>query len=110
MADKEFLERMLSMLPDEFQDIYDDTIPEAKEMRKKKGDKVNTFSRYSYELYLFSDPFNYVLVYLTYLGLGDFVTSNVDAFLAFFIRLFRTIILAMLVILIKNKIQTITKR
>ena len=30
MADKEFLERMLSMLPEEFQDIYDDTIPEAK--------------------------------------------------------------------------------
>lgn len=37
MADKEFLERILSMLPEEFQDIYDDTIPEAKEMRKKMG-------------------------------------------------------------------------
>ena len=34
MADKEILERMLSMLPEEFQDIYDDTIPEAKEIRK----------------------------------------------------------------------------
>lgn len=45
MADKEFLERMLSMLPEEFQDVYDDTIPKAKEMRKKMGDKVNTFSR-----------------------------------------------------------------
>ena len=45
MADKEFLERMLSMLPEEFQDIYDDTIPKAKEMRKKMGDKVNTFPR-----------------------------------------------------------------
>ena len=45
MADKEFLERMLSMLPEEFQDVYDDTIPEAKEMRKKMGDKVNTFPR-----------------------------------------------------------------
>lgn len=39
MADKEFLERMLSMLPEKFQDIYDDTIPEAKEIRKKMGDK-----------------------------------------------------------------------
>ena len=29
MADKEVLERILSMLPEEFQDIYDDTIPEA---------------------------------------------------------------------------------
>lgn len=65
------------------------------------------FSHYSYELYLFSDPFNYVLVYLTYLGLGEFVTSNVDAFLAFFIRFFGTIILAMLVIWIKNKIQSV---
>lgn len=39
MEDKEFLERMLSMLPKEFQDIYDDTIPEAKEVRKKMSKK-----------------------------------------------------------------------
>lgn len=45
MAETEFIERMLSMLPEEFQDIYNDTIPEAKEMRKKMGDKVNTFPR-----------------------------------------------------------------
>ena len=45
MADKEVLERILSMLPEEFQDIYDDTIPETKEMLKKKGYKVNTFPR-----------------------------------------------------------------
>lgn len=45
MAETEFIERMLSMLPEEFQDIYDDTIPEAKEMRKKMGDKVNIFPR-----------------------------------------------------------------
>ena len=37
MADKEVLERILSILPEEFQDIYDDTIPEAKEIRKKMG-------------------------------------------------------------------------
>ena len=35
MADKQVLERMLSMLPEEFQDIYYDTIPEAKEIRSK---------------------------------------------------------------------------
>lgn len=45
MAETEFIERMLSMLPEEFQDIYNDTIPEAKEMRKKMGDKVYTFPR-----------------------------------------------------------------
>ena len=37
MADKEVLERILSMLPEEFQDIYDDTIPEAKEIRRRWG-------------------------------------------------------------------------
>ena len=42
MADKEFLERMLSMLPEEFQDVYDDKIPEAKEIRKKMGKKVSS--------------------------------------------------------------------
>ena len=35
MADKQVLERMLSMLPEEFQDIYYDTILEAKEIRSK---------------------------------------------------------------------------
>ena len=40
MAGKDFLERILSMLPKEFQDIYDDTIPQAKEIRKKMGKKV----------------------------------------------------------------------
>lgn len=42
MSDKELLKQMLSMLPEEFQDIYDDTIPEAKEMRKKMGKKVSS--------------------------------------------------------------------
>ena len=46
MADKEILERMLTMLPEEFQDIYDDTIPEAKEIRKKMGKKVSSVKRY----------------------------------------------------------------
>lgn len=46
MAEIEFIERMLSMLPEKFQDIYGDTIPEAKEMRKKIWRlKANTFSR-----------------------------------------------------------------
>lgn len=44
MADKDFLEKMLSMLPEEFQDIYDDTIPEAKEIRKKKVSSVKSYS------------------------------------------------------------------
>lgn len=39
MADKEVLEWILLMLPEESQDIYDDTIPKAKEMRKKMRDK-----------------------------------------------------------------------
>lgn len=46
MAETKFIERMLSMLPEKFQDIYGDTIPEAKEMRKKIWRlKANTFLR-----------------------------------------------------------------
>lgn len=47
MADKEFLERMLSMIQEEFQDIYDDKILEAKEIRKKMGKKVSSVKSYS---------------------------------------------------------------
>ena len=55
MADKEFLERMLSMLPEEFQDIYDNTIPEAKEIRKKMGKKVSSVKSYSCAMPMFED-------------------------------------------------------
>lgn len=55
MADKEILEQMLSMLPEEFQDIYDDTIPEAKEMRKKMGKKVSSVKSYSCAMPMFED-------------------------------------------------------
>ena len=34
------------MLPEEFQDIYDDTISEAKEIRKKMGKKVSSVKSY----------------------------------------------------------------
>ena len=55
MSDKEFLERMLSMFPEEFQDIYDDTIPEAKEIRKKIGKKVSSVKSYSCAMPMFED-------------------------------------------------------
>ena len=55
MADKEVLERILSMLPEEFQDIYDDTIPEAKEIRKKMGKKVSSVKSYSCAMPMFED-------------------------------------------------------
>ena len=55
MADKEFLEQMLSMLPEEFQDIYDDTIPEAKGVRKKMGKKVSSVKSYSCAMPMFED-------------------------------------------------------
>lgn len=55
MSDKEFLERMLSMLPEEFQDIYDDTISEAKEIRKKMEKKVSSVKSYSCAMPMFED-------------------------------------------------------
>lgn len=55
MSDKELLKQMLSMLPEEFQDIYDDTIPEAKEIRKKMGKKVSSVKSYSCAMPMFED-------------------------------------------------------
>lgn len=55
MSDKELLKQMLSMLPEEFQDIYDDTIPEAKEMRKKMEKKVSSVKSYSCAMPMFED-------------------------------------------------------
>lgn len=55
MADKDFLERILSMLPEEFQDIYDDTIPEAKEIRKKMGKKISSVKSYSCAMPMLED-------------------------------------------------------
>ncbi len=55
MADKEVLERILSMLPEEFQDVYDETIPEAKVIRKKMGKKVSSVKSYSCAMPMFED-------------------------------------------------------
>ena len=60
------------------------------------------FSRNSYDLYLFSDPFNYVLLYLMYYWMGTYITDNAESTLAFLIRLFGTIALAFVVIFIKK--------
>ena len=55
MADKKLLEHLLSMLPEECQDIYDDTIPEAKEIRKKMGKRVSPEKSYSCSMPMFED-------------------------------------------------------
>ena len=55
MSDKELSDRMLSMLPEEFQDIYYDTIPEAKEIRKKMGNKVSSVKSYSCAMPMFEN-------------------------------------------------------
>lgn len=67
-------------------------------------------SRNSYELYLFSDPFNYVLVSLLYSWLGQCLISDMGSITSFLFRFFGTIILAYLVIRIKNWIQTMISR
>ena len=55
MSDKEFLERMLSMLPEKYQDIYDDTIPEAKEVRKKMSKNAAPAQSYSCAMPMIDD-------------------------------------------------------
>lgn len=73
-----------------------------------RSNKVyKTFSKDSYELYLFSDPFNYILIYMMYVWMGDYVIDNVASLLSFLIRFFGTIFLAFVVIWIKNKIMSV---
>ena len=43
------------MLPEEFQVIYDNTIPEAKEIRKKMRKKFPSIKSYSYAMPMFED-------------------------------------------------------
>lgn len=43
------------MLPEKFQDIYDDTIPEAKEIRKKMGKKASSVKYCSCAMPMFED-------------------------------------------------------
>ena len=64
-----------------------------------------SFLHNSYELYLFSDPFNYVLIMLLFQLLGDYIIlSNIGPLLSFCVRFFGTIIFAFAVIWLKNKI------
>lgn len=53
--DKELLERLLTMLPEDCQDIYDDTIPGAKELRQKMGAKVSSEATYSCAMPMMED-------------------------------------------------------
>lgn len=64
-----------------------------------------TFSRYSYDFYLFSDPFNYVLIYIMTVYFGVFVIGNVNSLIAFFVRFLGSIIFAYAIILIKIKFK-----
>ena len=64
-----------------------------------------SFLHNSYELYLFSDPFNYVLIMLLFQLLGDYIIlSNIGPLLSFCVRFFGTLIFAIAVIWLKNKI------
>ena len=46
---------MLSMLSEEYQDVYDDTIPEVKELRKKMGKRFLQLKSYSCAMPMFED-------------------------------------------------------
>lgn len=46
---------MLLMFPEDFQDIYDDTIPEAKEVRKKMNKKAALAQSYSCAMPMLDD-------------------------------------------------------
>lgn len=77
-----------------------------------KHTNIHTFTIYnniknnSYNLYLFSDPFNYLLIPLLYSFMGDSIfTSNIGSGLSFFVRFFVTIILSYAIIYIMKIIK-----
>lgn len=68
-------------------------------------------NRYNYELYLYSDPFNYVLIALLVAWFGqNLFTSDVDSLLAYMIRFFGTILGAAFIIGILYMLKTKRKR
>lgn len=67
----------------------------------------SNLKRNSYSLYLYSDPFNYLLITLIVLLLGDrAITDNLSSAIAFSIRFVGSILLAYFVIYILNHILT----
>lgn len=79
----------------------------GKSEKLTKNRIYRTFARNSYELYLYSDPFNYAIILLAYMLLGDYWANSADTLLVFLIRFFGTIILAFGVIWIKNQISNV---
>lgn len=64
------------------------------------------FSKNSYELYLYSDPFNYVIIGILFTSFGsDVYLSNQISVLAFIIRFFVTILISILIIKVHNIVK-----
>lgn len=65
------------------------------------------FDKYTYQIYLYSDPFNYVLIVLLVMLLGNEIfMSNSGAIVAYLVRFCGTILLALLVIGIIHKFNS----
>lgn len=70
-----------------------------------------SFSKNSYDIYLYSDPFNYVLLTFLILVCGDlYVTSNLVSVLVFMARVVISVLLAYLVIYIVGRIANISSK
>ena len=77
----------------------------------KRSSTYRFMNRYNYELYLYSDPFNYVLIALLVAWFGqNLFTSDVDSLLAYMIRFFGTILGAAFIIGILYMLKTKRKR
>lgn len=62
--------------------------------------------RHSYELYLFSDPFNYVLIPVLYSAFGGLLVSgNLESLCSYCLRFSLTIIFSILIISIVKKVK-----
>ena len=77
----------------------------------KRSSVYRFMNKYNYELYLYSDPFNYVLIALLVAWFGqNLFTSNVDSLLAYMIRFFGTILWAAFIIGILYMLKIKRKR
>lgn len=81
-----------------------------------KKTRVTTSSLYktlyhnSYDIYLYSDPFNYLLIFILILIIGDSVlTENIPSLIAFLTRIVFSIILSYLVIFIIRNVGKICR-
>ena len=67
---------------------------------------INAFSKNTFELYLYSDPLNYIFIYYSTLWLGDMIfTNNYICGFTFIIRFAFDVLLSFVIIIFVDKLK-----